>query len=272
MLCSCIRDSTPDLVRLFMADRRRHRGPHPADRKLFASSQIALLREAVFDLHWLLDRGYADRSSLKLVGDRYVLTARQRTAVARSVCSTEQIKRRHASRINSAELSGKTIWLDGFNVLTSIEAALAGGVLIRGLDGCLRDMASMHGSYRKVTQTAPAVELVGRFLESLQVANCRWLLDRPVSNSGRLRSILVDLAERRSWSWEVDLVPDPDPMLATAEVCVATADSGILDQARHWFNLAGLLVFSKIPGAWTIDLSAGDDHETTDNSNAVGAP
>ena len=32
------------------------------------------------DLSWLLEKGYADRSALKLVGDRYRLRQRQRTA------------------------------------------------------------------------------------------------------------------------------------------------------------------------------------------------
>ena len=38
-------------------------------------------------------------------------------------------------------------------MLTTIEAALAGGVILAARDGAYRDMASMHGSYRKVAET-----------------------------------------------------------------------------------------------------------------------
>ena len=67
-----------------MPDRRRHRGAHPRDRELFAPERIEDLRRAVGDLSWLLSRGYAPTSSLKIVGDRYDLAQRQRTAVARA--------------------------------------------------------------------------------------------------------------------------------------------------------------------------------------------
>ena len=64
--------------------------------------------------------------------------------------------------------------MDGFNVLTSIEAALAGGVILAGRDGCYRDMASMHGSYRKVEETRPAILGIGSILETLQPTVCHW--------------------------------------------------------------------------------------------------
>ncbi len=56
------------------------------------------------------------------------------------------------------------VLLDGYNVLTTVEAALAGGVLLEGRDGCYRDMASMAGRFHWVEETAPAVESIGRVL------------------------------------------------------------------------------------------------------------
>src|SRR5688500_10446127 len=53
-----------------MPDHRSHRGPHPEDAGLFAPAVHPTLRSAVADLSWLLTRGYADPSALKLVGDR----------------------------------------------------------------------------------------------------------------------------------------------------------------------------------------------------------
>ena len=70
-----------------MPDRRTHRGPHPEDARLFGPEAQPLLGGAAADFCWLLDRGYAHDSTLKLVGDRYNLVARQRTAVSRCCCS-----------------------------------------------------------------------------------------------------------------------------------------------------------------------------------------
>lgn len=265
-----------------MPDHRGHRGPHPEDLRLFAAEFVPVLRAAVRDLSWLLTRDYASPSSLKLVGDRYRLDARQRTAVSRCACSDQQLVRRQAHRLNielsgtkdaegnpsvdrtgkaSGTQEGNVLWIDGYNVLTTLEAALSGGVIIRGRDSCLRDMASMHGSYHRVAETLPAIELLGSQLSEWNFAECRWLFDQSVSNSGRLRSLFLQTAESHHWNWTVDLVPDPDPILASASVCIASADSQILDQAQAWVSLAEEVVLTQIPGAWIVDLSDSDAKE-----------
>jgi hypothetical protein len=240
-----------------MPDRRTHRGPHPEDARDFAPAAVPVLRSATADLSWLLTRGYALPSALKLVGDRYQLTARQRTAVSRCACSDQQHARRTNHEVTFLELAVADVWIDGYNVLTSIEAALAGGVILRGRDGCLRDMASMHGSYRKVAETVPAIEMLGDALGGSRVARCRWLLDQSVSNSGRLRTIILQVAAHHGWNWTVDLVPDPDPLLAAAPspICIATADSAILNEAERWLPLARLTIETRIPQAWIVNLS-----------------
>ena len=72
----------------------------------------------------------------------------------------------------------------------------------------------MHGSYRQVSETRPALELLGQTSTDLGAAECRWFLDRPVSNSGRLKALMEELAAARGWPWRVELVPDPDAVLA----------------------------------------------------------
>ena len=179
-----------------MPDKRTHRGPHPDDRKLFAPEVITGLRTALADYSLLLTKGYAEKSALKLVGDKFTLTERQRLAVMRSACSDQQVESRNRHRIPIEELAGRGIAVDGYNVLITIEAAMSGGVIFRGRDGCLRDLASIHGTYRKVTETIPAVELIGRFLKEVHAGRVLWLLDRPVSNSGRLKTLIGELAQK----------------------------------------------------------------------------
>jgi hypothetical protein len=240
-----------------MPDRRAHRGPHPDDAELFAPEAVERLRSAVGDLSWLLSRGYADPSAQKVVGDRYNLTIRQRTAVMRCACTDEARQRRLASRASAEEVRGLPLLLDGYNVLTTVEAALAGGVILIGRDTAVRDVASMHGTWRKVDETRRAMELIGEVAsEGFGVTRLEWLLDSPVSNSGRLKTMLVETAKTRGWDWDVQLVPNPDPILAAAPegAIVATADSVILDRCRRWFPLAGEIVRRRVVQAWVIDL------------------
>jgi hypothetical protein len=238
-----------------MPDQRKHRGPHPEDARLFAPALWPALRAAASDLDWLLGREYARESSLKLVGDRYGLVARQRTAVSRSACSDQEAARRRGCQLEPEALSGRPLWLDGYNVLTTVEAALAGGVLLAARDGTYRDMASMHGSFRKVAETRPALELIGRTAAELGVSQCVWYLDRPVSNSGRLKMVMEELAAARGWCWRVELVADPDGVLAATDHIVATADSVILDHCPAWFNLARTVVDRYIADARVVDLA-----------------
>lgn len=245
-----------------MPDKRAHRGPHPDDARLFAPAEWPRLREAVRDLSWLLSRGYASPSALKIVGDRYQLDLRQRNAVSRCSCSDAARERRRRSCVAPADLAGKTLLIDGYNVLTSIEAALAGGVILAARDGCYRDIASIHGTWRKVAETLPAVELLGAFLAELQLKNAVWYLDSPVSNSGRLKAMLTEIAASHGWPWEIQLVANPDRILSETEEFIATADSAILDRCQKWTNLARGAIEHHIPEAHVIDLarltSSGD--------------
>jgi hypothetical protein len=237
-------------------DTRTHRGPHPEDAKLFAPDAWPALREATAELCWLLSRDYAAPSALKLVGDRHQLSARQRAALERCACSDAARAQRAARRLDVTRLAGRALWLDGYNVLTTIEVALGGGVILAAGDGTYRDIASMHGTYRKVAETLPALELLGQASTAGGAARWIWYLDRPVSNSGRLKKIIETLAAERGWPWQVELVPNPDAVLAATAEVIATADSVILDRCQQWCNLARAVIDQQIPHAYIVPLAA----------------
>lgn len=239
-----------------MPDSRRHRGSHPDDARLFGREQRPALQQAAAELAWLLDRGYALRSSLALVGDRHDLTQRQRLALARCSTDATRCERRHRHEVSAAKIADAELWIDGYNLLISIEAALGGGVILAGRDGCYRDLASLHGTYREVTETIPALQLIGETLASWHVRQCHWCLDRPVSNSGRLRMLMLELASAGGLSWEVQLEFDPDTLLARSPAVVVSSDSVILDRCATWFNAARAIIDAKIPDANIVCLSA----------------
>jgi hypothetical protein len=238
-----------------MPDTRTHRGPHPEDARLFGPEAWPALRAATAEFCWLLSRGYATPSALKLVGDRHQLDGRQRQAVERCACSDAARRTREARRVDADALAGRELWVDGYNVLTTIEVALGGGVILAAADGTYRDIASLHGTYRKVAETLPALALLGDTTASTRARTWRWYLDRPVSNSGRLKWIMEELAAARGWPWQVELVPSPDAVLAASAEPIATADSAVLDRCQRWFNLAGDVIDGRIPAADVVRLA-----------------
>lgn len=235
-----------------MPDNRKHRGQHPADAQLFAPEQLPRLRQAAADLGWLLSRGYAEKASLKLVGDRFRLKVRQRKALARSACSRQAMEARHAKEVKEDGLAGKPLLVDAFNLLITIESALSGGLIFAGRDGCYRDLASIHGTYKRVVETEQAIVLTGEVLEALQPSSVSWLLDKPVSNSGRLKTMLLAVSEKRQWNWEANLFFNPDTELVKGRGIVVSSDSIILNEAASWFNGARYIIDNHIPEATVI--------------------
>jgi len=244
-------------------DKQTHRGAHPSDAKLFAPAMIGRLKAAVADFSLLLSKGYAEKSALKLVGDRFSLTGRQRLAVMRSACSEQQRTSRRQREVPIVQLSGQPIVIDGYNVLITVEAAISNGLILLGVDGCYKDLASIHGTYRKVAETTPALERIGSFLKEINVKRALWLLDSPVSNSnrlkklisGRLKKLMAQLADKNDYRWDIELVLSPDAGLVQTDDIGATSDSVILDKCARWVNLAAEIVKAKVPGAAVVDMA-----------------
>ncbi len=81
-----------------------------------------------------------------------------------------------------------------------------------------------------------------------------WLLDSPVSNSGRLKTLIGQLAEENGWNWQIKLLQSPDAELKKTDLVATTSDSVILDYCKKWVNLARAIIEQKVPQAKVIDL------------------
>jgi len=221
----------------------KSRGKSSEDTALFTpSKELAKLSNAAQDMYYLLSRGYAIKSSLALVGNKHRLKARQLMALQGMSCSAKEIETRKEKELHSQSIGGQVVYLDGFNIIILLETLLSGGFVFKGLDGCYRDISSVHGTYKKVTQTERALLLVGNTLKALGAQKVVWIFDTPVSNSGRLKALCHKIAVENGFEWEVFLEIDPDKYLTQESRVAATADAWVLNHCSAWFNLGAEII------------------------------
>ncbi len=247
-----------------MPNSQKHRGANPKDYAAFSEKNFENLKQAVSDLSWLLSNGYSQTASLKLVGDKFSLTDRQRKAINAASAEKESLELRKKSEISidsTSDFINHTsdfvLVIDGYNLLITTECALSNAPLFIGLDGCMRDIASIHSTYRKVEETIPALEIIGKVIEELEIKETIWVLDSPISNSGRLKKIMENLAEEKKWNWKVKLEKHADKSIVelsqNSSHIVASCDAWITIHASNWVNLCSFIVENYIPSAWVLD-------------------
>lgn len=212
------------------------RGFVPEDERNFAPEAIETLRTALRHVAWLLDEGYDLKKASTFVGNHFLLSERQRMAIVRSVASQTQIASRIAKEVPLNELSGKEIWIDGFNTIITLEVLLSDSLLFECMDGSIRDLASLRGTYRLIPETKAAVQLLFDVLQKEEVSKINILLDEPVSNSGRLKVLLAEIGEGYSLDLDIQILRNVDQNLYDKSL-VISSDSVILDRCRSWANL-----------------------------------
>lgn len=221
-----------------MSSKTRNRGKEGRDDLLFgkASAQEKLL-EAVSDLSFLLEKGYGVVSACQLVGNRYKLNKRQQQALRGMSASETSVSTRMKKLVDVQNLKGQTVIVDGFNVLIILESMLSGGYIFKGKDGAYRDLSSIHGSYKKVSQTQEAIMLVGDFFMKYHLEKLIWVFDKPVSNSGKMKAEILEIANEKGWNWEGVLDFNPDKLIAQSEYIAVSSDAWILENASKCYNM-----------------------------------
>lgn len=189
------------------------------------------LMKAAKEYLWLLSKGYPQQQSLKLVGDKFMLTREMRQVLYRGISSEEKAARRKGMIGTVKE--GDLVLIDTYNVLFTVSNYLLGRPLFISNDGILRDAGEMRG---RILNKPLFNRAVGLFLDVLQEwsgATYLLYLDEPVSFSGRLAiELSKDMAEM-DIEGEAITVPSPDRMLMhEASDAICTSDTAIIDHYR----------------------------------------
>ena len=226
------------------------RGYSPEDEKNFSPDAVERMRIASRHIQYLINEGYDLKQATVFVGNHFLLSERQRLAIMRSVAKDQDLAERKSKQLSLSELKGKEVWIDGFNTVITLEVLLSDSLLFTCMDGTIRDLAALRGTYRLIPETTEAVRLMFDILQEASVGKVNILLDEPVSNSGRLKSLIAETAEskysssliaetaeqNKSFDLDIRILRDVDRTLYGKEG-VITSDSIILDHCTSWFNL-----------------------------------
>ena len=213
------------------------RGYVPEDDRNFSPEAITKMRTASRHVVYLLDEGYDLRQAATFVGNHFLLSERQRLAVMRSTASKQQLSERKKKQISIDRLAGREVWIDGFNTIITLEVLLSNSILFSCMDGTIRDLAALRGTYRLIPETDGAIQMMFDVLQDAGTGRINIWLDQPVSNSGRLKARIADIAEEKNISdLDIQIFRDVDRALYDKEP-VITSDSVILDRCKSWVNL-----------------------------------
>ena len=239
------------------------RGFVPEDEKNFAPDAIEKMKTASRQICWLLEEGYDLKQATVFVGNHFLLSERQRLAIMRSLASERQREERRKKCVDIQDLAGREVWVDGFNTIITLEVLLSDSLLFACMDGTIRDLAALRGTYRLIPETAEAVRIMLGVLAEARVSKVHVLLDEPVSNSGRLKACIAEIAEvmeNTDKAEDTDTMEDVGDTKDAGGTCpfdldirilrnvdrelygkenVISSDSIVLDHCVSWFNLTG---------------------------------
>ena len=210
------------------------RGYVPEDDQNFSNTAIETLKKASHHISYLINEGYDLKQASTFVGNHYVLSERQRLALMRSVATKKQLEDRKAREKNA--IAGEEVWIDGFNLIITLEVMLSDSILFACADGTIRDLGALRGNYRIIPETKDAVRILLDELTDMQAGTVHILLDQPVSNSGRLKTLIAEIAEDYRIVTDIRILKEVDKELWKMEN-VITSDSIILDHCKSWINL-----------------------------------
>ena len=121
------------------------RGYVPQDAVEFGPKYRDFMERAAVEVGFLINRGYDVKSASTFVGNHYMLSERQRMALARILSPEDMIEKRRRAEIGRFS-PPQAVVIDGFNLIVTLEVAFSGSLLIGGADGTVRDLAGLRGN------------------------------------------------------------------------------------------------------------------------------
>lgn len=192
---------------------------------------------ACAEYRYLREKGYPEKATLKLVGDRHRLTRAQRNSMFRGIVVEALAGPRQRKIVLPADVLGNSLGIDWYNVLITVESYLRGSPVFISDDGIVRDSSATHGSFHSSELTARALlEIIGE-LKIMAPSRIDVFLDAPIAFSGLMAEEVRRKLEEIPCPTLVSVAHSADYPLKSYDGVVASSDSVILDSASRVIDL-----------------------------------
>jgi len=201
------------------------------------------LEAAKRDFKYLLNQGYPRKGALKFVGDHYLLEEISRNLIYRTVFSNEEAENRKMKLVLLDDIKNKTVFIDGYNVLITIESICKGenGLIVKGDDGVIRDVKAVFGKYKCNEKTKDVLNAIISLLKLYQPLFVRFFFDRQVSMSGKLTKLTQEIMAIQEIKGKAETSENVDFQLifrsSDTDGIVATSDGVIIDKVNKILDI-----------------------------------
>lgn len=213
----------------------------------------AELKEAIRDLRYLLEHGYPRESAITFIANHYRLELDERHLLARCVFSRTEVASHRAKAVNIAGVRGKSLGVDGYNVLITVESILTGKPVVLCDDGYVRDLRAIFGKYKMSSATSRALKAMVEVITEARPSRVTILLDRQVSRSGELAAIARQHIKQAGLIGAAKTVAGVDLKVRRGFNVVASSDRAIIEGAKAVWDLPAELLRGQ---ANVLDLTA----------------
>ena len=189
-----------------------------------------LFQQSLKDYFYLIDRGYPEKGSLKLTGDRYKLSTDLRNLLYRGVTSHENSKQRSDRLVDTPH---ELLIIDGYNVLFTLLNYRLGRMVFISADNICRDNGSLYGKIKDEKLFTECACLMTSYLKKLPVTEVIIYLDEPVSFSRDHQRIISHELKKQKITNKTEVLRSADQaILLHASGIIASSDSSILDRSE----------------------------------------
>lgn len=184
----------------------------------------------------MLNQNYRKKVALNFVANHYLLDKNCRNYLARSVFSDYVSQSRKSKIVDLNEIKDSILFLDGYNVIITVESILNNNKIVLADDGLIRDTRAVFGKYKFREITISALSLIFDCISLHRPKYIEFYIDKQVSFSGKLAQEIKTMMKNYDLNGMTILSNNVDYHIiqkCSKSICiVGTSDGVIVDKVE----------------------------------------
>jgi hypothetical protein len=203
------------------------------------------------DIRSILRWGYPKFSTIRFVADHFQLSLEERHVLTRVIMPPDRIVSRINKKVACTGIKDRSLLLDGYNVLLTVDSLLKKEPMWFCDDGYIRDTRYYFSKAKQAEDIEEALEDILKFLSEAGPKSVVFLLDAQISRSGELAGFIRHKLKEHGISGEAKTSKIADFELKAEggnsenNVILATSDGIIIDSVLEVLDIPACLMEKK---------------------------